>query len=138
MKIKSEIFRQITTQNFIKETCGLLGGVNGTVKYHYQSSTHKDERCACYLEGEKIGEIITQWRRNGIDFYGIYHTHPVCDDRLSSQDITYIKAIMASLPEIMKYLYFPVILPNKKMTVYKAVNNGQIIIIKEPVIQVDV
>lgn len=138
MKITSEVFMQITTQSFIKEVCGLLGGVNGTVKYHYQNSTHKDGRCVCYLEGEKIDKVIAQWQRNGIEFYGIYHTHPICDDRLSPQDISYITAVMDALSQDVEYLYFPVILPNKKMTAYKVVNKGQIIIVKEPVIQVDV
>lgn len=138
MKITGEVFKQITTQSFIKETCGLLGGVNGTIKYHYQNSTHKDGQCACYLEGEKIDKVISQWQGNGIEFYGIYHTHPICDDRLSAQDISYITAIMDALSQDVECLYFPVVLPNKKMTVYKAVNKGKVVIEKETVIQVDV
>lgn len=137
MKIAKEIYRQITTQSFLKEVSGLLGGINGTILYYYQASSNNNKECSCYLEGERINKVIDLWQRKGIDFYGIYHTHPICDDRLSAQDISYITAVMNALSQNVECLYFPVILPNKKMTAYKAVNKGQISIVKETVIQID-
>lgn len=121
MKIKKEIFQQIvySLPKSPYETGGFLGGWGNSVCY-----------CVCDKEKsfygsyepniELLNRTIKEWYDNNIDFLGIYHTHYPSNIYLSKSDELYIRDIMSSVENTTDTLYFPIIIAQKNMYVYKA------------------
>ena len=68
-----------------------------------------------------LNREIETWRKNGIFFKGIFHTHFAGVKTLLSADKHYIQLIMNSMPTEIKYLYLPIyVLPDRKFSGYIA------------------
>lgn len=80
-----------------------------------------------------LNKEIEMWSKAGKDFLGIFHTHFAGSTALSVADKEYIKKIMFSVKESVKYLYFPIYtLPNQILTAYKAFfEKDKLIIIRD-------
>ena len=79
-----------------------------------------------------MNKRIDEWRENGIDFYGMFHSHFYNVPTLSKGDISYIKLIMNSMPEGVNKLYFPIVVfPKKEIVSYLCIRDREGIIIKE-------
>ncbi|HIW86623.1 MAG TPA: hypothetical protein IAA48_09035 [Candidatus Eubacterium faecipullorum] len=81
-----------------------------------------------------IEDTIALWAERKIIFKGIYHSHYPKNNVLSQTDMEYIKKIMRSVNSIYSFLYFPIIIPQKSITSYKAeFKNGEIVITKDKI-----
>lgn len=139
MRIKSEIFNSIILDfpNIPIEAGGILGGTSGAItKYILDSG--KGEYGKYTPNTKMINKIIFDWAEKGIEFYGICHSHYPTGEKLSSADIEYIKRIMIALSDLYDYLYFPIVIPQKKIIPYKAeIANNNILISKDKLFLID-
>ena len=120
------------------ETGGILGSVDNTIcecVFDKSRSVHKG--CFYTPNVTFLNGIIEKWQQKGITFQGIFHTHFWGVDTLSDGDIAYITTIMQAMPSSIGKLYFPiVVLPEKKIVSYLAMQNGDAIKIKSDTLNV--
>ncbi len=126
MKIEKRILDEIInrTPALPPESGGILGGQNGVVTRYCADAgvAHMPARYAPNVD--MLNAAITQWRTEGVELYGIYHSHYAKDRMLSKGDMAYIERLMGSLPPSIRSLYFPIVLPRKKVIVYRADRAG--------------
>ena len=123
MRISKELYDEIlfSTPYPPPESGGLLGGFNGTIDLFVSDmgsclkSSYKYEPDVAFLN-----KTINIWLDKNIDFMGIYHSHPYDCEVLSSADIEYISAIMKSASGYTDKLYFPIVIPKRKIISYSA------------------
>ena len=96
---------------------------------------YKEYDKAVYIpDTDNLNNTISQWNENGICFMGVFHSHPVDQETLSSDDIEYIKSIFCSMPESITELYFPVVIPKSHICSYRLKNiNHRIVIIDDKI-----
>lgn len=115
------------------ETGGLLGGINGVVTdfefdiYDKQNSFENSYK----PNVNYFNKTIKQWLEEGVEFLGIFHSHVENETSLSLPDRGYIRQIMANLPDSIEKLYFPLIFPRRKMLVFVAKRDGNVVKIRE-------
>lgn len=103
------------------ETGGILGGSNGIVTKFLPDKNKPVKESYMYIPNiHYLNAVLEKWQRDGVEFYGIFHTHPTGQTTLSEDDRMNIKTIMFSLPESVKKVYFPVIIPNENIYPYAA------------------
>lgn len=117
------------------ETGGILGG-NDDIISVAASDCIAQKHMDMYiyeLNTEFLNSILKRWYTCGIDFYGLFHTHPQNRITLSRGDIDSIRTIMNAMPCSISKLYFPIVIPNKNMYCYCASKetNGDIFICEE-------
>lgn len=83
-----------------------------------------------------LNEQIVQWSRRRIEFRGMFHSHPNDQYDLSSSDRDYIVQVMHVMPENYGELYFPIVIPQKTMYVYRAKKNGFQVLIQEDALKI--
>jgi len=116
------------------EIGGILGGKSGVVcTAAIDTGIDAGRACSYTPDVEKLNKVIAEWQENGIEFAGIFHMHFFGVRSLSKEDVTYIAAIMESMPKCVELLYFPVIvMPAEEVVVYKAqFKDGQLTIVEE-------
>lgn len=122
MKINSNVYQEILSKLPEKppEIGGIIGGQNGVVtKYEMDRGTDTGRGCSYAPDVEHLNSTIENWTENGIDFYGIFHTHFFGVRTLSNGDIAYMKKIIEAMPDTKKELIFPVfVLPEKEVIAY--------------------
>ncbi|MBQ2446641.1 MAG: hypothetical protein II272_09410 [Oscillospiraceae bacterium] len=103
------------------ETGCILGSKNGVIcEFEYDMGS-QELMAAIYTPNVKrLNQVISDWRKRGIDFCGLAHSHPSLQRTHSANDISYIKTIMRSLPVSVDKLYFPLVFPNKDMVSFFA------------------
>ena len=106
---------------FIPEIGGILGG-NDRIIYKFELDKGLGyERNFCYYPNpRRLNNILTEWCKNGIEFYGIIHSHPHNQYTLSNGDLRYISTILEYMPKSIPWLYFPLILDSKEIISFKA------------------
>ena len=69
-----------------------------------------------------LNKKITEARKSGKSFYGIYHSHAIQWKGLSGGDILYINEILRAMPSTSETasLYFPIIYPGWGIDAYIA------------------
>ena len=105
------------------ECGGILGGINEIVMFYVKdlgSASPNSNRY--YPDVDKLNSVIAEWTAVGIDFMGIFHTHPSGDEKLSQADYEYIESILENVSEYTDSLYFPLLIPKEKIMCYCAVN----------------
>lgn len=104
------------------EIGGILGGYDDTIcclAFDHGVRQKKFPKCHYMPDVEHLNSCIAEWEDDGIDFYGIFHTHFFGVDTLSEGDRQYIEKIMQAMPSGKKKLYFPiVVLPERKIVSY--------------------
>ena len=137
MKILRTIYSQII--NFCPLVPPVVGGIIGSRENVIDSVVfdvkHKEYDKAVYIpDTDNLNNTISQWNENGICFMGVFHSHPVDQETLSSDDIEYIKSIFCSMPESITELYFPVVIPKSHICSYRLKNiNHRIVIIDDKI-----
>lgn len=134
MKIKKAIYDKIL--NFCPsvppETGGILGRQNGVICFAEPDlGTPQNDRAVYIPNTEKLNSIIEECSKYGIEFAGIYHSHPIGQETLSNDDIAYINSVFENMPESITELYFPIVIPKSHITAYKAIKKKHEICIKE-------
>lgn len=103
------------------EIGGVLGLKNGIITDYFFDIKNITNNSCCYIPDVKgINEKIVQWSKVGIQFCGIFHSHPLYQSELSIDDLIYINQIIKSTSEYVTKLYFPIILPNYSVISYVA------------------
>lgn len=122
MKIKNSIYNQILSiQTAHFEIGGIFGGSNSIITKFVLDKNKITEDKFMYIPNiDYLNSILEKWYADGIEFYGIFHTHPVGQVTLSNDDIVSIKNIMMALPESIEMLYFPIVIQNDTVYPYVA------------------
>ncbi len=98
------------------ESGGVIGGNNKIVTCFVADAGKISTEFNRYQpDTDKLNHIISKWFENGINFMGLFHTHPSGDEKLSQADLIYIKSIMTSIKEYTTSLYFPIVIPKEKI-----------------------
>ena len=131
MKIRKKILDEIInrTPMLPPESGGILGGKNGVITRYCADAgvSHMPARYAPNVD--MLNDAIAQWSTEGVELYGIYHSHYAKDRMLSKGDMTYIEKLMGSLPPSIRSLYFPIVLPRKEVIAYRADRAGEMLCI---------
>lgn len=126
MKIRREVFDEIlnTCPRVPPETGGLLGGRNGVVTRFFADAGQGNGYDRYEPDVRRLNAVLADWQRADVAFYGVYHSHFPQGTALSAADIRYIESILRATANEAEVLYFPIILPKKKMISYRAVLAG--------------
>ena len=114
------------------EIGGILGSMDGVI-CKCQIDLGHPKSCGCFYSPnvDILNRTINSWKKDGIHFNGLFHTHFFGVQTLSDGDIAYINTIMHAMPSYIHKLYFPiVVLPEKRMVPYLATRNGKTVDIK--------
>jgi len=113
------------------EIGGILGGQKGLVTDFFVDVGLPSNGYDEFIPNtELFNRIIDEWRHRNISLIGLFHTHFSDGEKLSISDIRYINKIMETIP--IEKLYFPIVIPKKKIIVYFAKKlNGKTIITRE-------
>ena len=95
------------------ETGGIIGGESMCISKIVVEETR--ERYRYIPNVDFLNKTISEWRSQGISFYGMFHSHPEGCERLSKVDEEYIHTIMDAMPAQIDTLMFPLILPGDKI-----------------------
>ena len=124
MQILADTYKLImdTCSSNIFETGGIIGGENNIIiKFEFDEGTTLTSNQHYYPNVETLNACIEEWQNDGIQFYGIVHSHLQQERALSSGDRQYIQTIMSAMPIYISSLYFPVVLPQKEIVSFKAI-----------------
>lgn len=138
MKIIKQIYNEILHESFssISEIGGILGGNDSIInQFEFDKGLYPNSSSVYIPNTEKINITISNWQKQHIEFLGIFHSHLDFSEHLSSADEEYIKKIMYTMPDKIKSLYFPLVLPKSKIILaYKAIRyHNSVNIIKDDV-----
>ena len=99
------------------ETGGILGGKSGIIStYDIDLGLDTFDNYDHYHPNvKKLNQVISDWVKQGISFYGLFHSHFPGGEQLSFGDQKYIFQIMMTMPQEVNELFFPIILPNGMM-----------------------
>lgn len=121
MRIEGSLFETLLkyTPSPPPEVGGLLGGQNGIISKMAMDSGIKGPDY--YTPDVKLlNRIIEEWDKDGIELYGLFHTHFSESKSLSFGDREYIKIIMRSIYPYITTLYFPILIPQRGMLAFIA------------------
>ena len=109
------------------ETGGILGGRDRIISTFVfdKGISLSYERDIYTPDTRVLNHALQLWSQEGINFYGMFHSHfPGLED-LSRGDKRYISQLMRAMPHHISSLYFPIVIPQEKMVVYRADLYGQ-------------
>jgi proteasome lid subunit RPN8/RPN11 len=70
------------------ETCGLLAGSGGVITHAFPSKNVAANPAIGYeIAPKEVFEMMREFRTAGLEFLGIYHSHPKGDNAPSAHDI---------------------------------------------------
>lgn len=115
------------------ESGGILGGHDGVVDaIHFDFTQTITERLIYIPNANSLNVQLERWSNCGIEFMGLFHSHPQNQPSLSSADEYYIRKIMKEMPLSIEVLYFPIIYPGYGMDAFCASRKSdEIVITKE-------
>lgn len=121
-KIKNNILTSILNVTVLSyEIGGIIGGNSNIITHFEYDNNYSIKNKNMYVPNiEYLNEIIFEWKKQSVELYGVFHTHPIGQTTLSNDDIVTIKNIMMALPKSVKFLYFPIVIPNDMIYPYVA------------------
>jgi len=126
MKIIEDIYYKIIDKCSCSliEVGGIIGGKNNIItEFEFDKGIGGGSKQHYFPDIEKFNSCIKNWQKENIEFYGIVHSHFQDTKELSFGDTLYIQEIMLAMPEYIRYLYFPIILPQKELVSFKVMRN---------------
>jgi len=122
MKINENTYNHIITKcsNNPGETRGIIGGKNNIISAFEFDKGMAESKQHYFPDIEKLNTCIENWQNENIKFYGIVHSHFREEKELSFGDTKYIHIIMEAMPKNIRFLYFPIVLPQKELVSFKA------------------
>ena len=137
MEINNNIYQLIISSCSSKaiETGGIIGGKNNIItEFIFDEKNESGSKQHYHPDIETFNLCIENWQNENIQFYGIVHSHFREEKELSFGDTQYIRIIMQAMPSNIKFLYFPIVLPQKELIFFKAVmTKTEINIVKDDV-----
>lgn len=109
------------------EQGGILGMKNGVISaFVLDNSEQKTESAEYSPNTQFLNRQIEKWADEGIEFFGILHSHPSGQTTLSGSDMEYIKELY-HVNLWLEKTYFPLIIDGCDMIVYAVEkSNGKI------------
>ena len=143
MIVTKEVFGgMMSLQRVPPESGGILGTSDGVVIDFLTEDMSNRVKTGEILSNTYVPDTIflngeiERWHDGGIEFCGIYHTHPPGCRTLSLEDITYAERILCTMPQEKQTLLFPLVFPGEKIKCYRASNRHGSIAISEETIQI--
>ncbi len=134
MRISSMLYNKIIhTLPTNYETGGILGGENGTITCAVFDILQRSDSPCCYdPDVELLNSHISNWQEMGIEFYGLFHSHLGLLDSLSDADKQYAKEILQANDDVVAQLYFPIVIPNKRIISFVVrISDGRLVVSKD-------
>lgn len=136
MCIKDELYKDLLRRPTVPpETGGILGRRKGVIcAVFYDEGLIHTESAVYQPNVDRLNQCIYEWEQEEIEFCGMFHTHFPGQETLSTGDKIYIQKIMESMPDQIKRLYFPIVIPGEKVISYEAIfRNGDISLENKPI-----
>jgi len=91
IRIQREVFEELgkrALQDTKLECCGLLAGSGGVVTQVFSAENVASESAKSYeIAHKEIFRMMREFRAEGLEFLGIYHSHPNGENEPSARDI---------------------------------------------------
>ncbi len=91
IRIQPEVFEELgkrALRDAKLECCGLLAGSGGVVTQVFSAENVASEPAKSYeIAPKEIFRMMRQFRAEGLEFLGIYHSHPNGENQPSARDI---------------------------------------------------
>jgi len=91
IQIRRELLTELVKQaqqEPLMECCGLLGGREGVITHLIPAENVASDAAKNYeMRPSEIVRMMRDFRASGLDFLGIYHSHPTGENRPSARDI---------------------------------------------------
>ncbi len=138
MKILTDVYEKIINCPLAPpETGGIIGIKNEVVCSCFYDNSLPQRKRAIYIPNvDFLNAKICEIEEKGIEFAGMFHSHPPNQPKLSGDDIEYIKVIFQAMPASIKTLYFPIVLPNVALVSFKAIKQEDAVHILEDKIKI--
>lgn len=122
MRIAGQLYKQLMKiPRFPFEFGGILGGKNNVIFKMVLDCKIRVKNKKVYVPNtRKLNQRIREWSEKEIQFYGFFHSHLTNEGTLSKEDEEYIEQIVSVVLLEGEELYFPVLLPQRELFIYKA------------------
>lgn len=130
--IKQELLNAILNASvgFSYETGGFIGLRENQICYFmFDSGVRLNCMGRYYPNADSMRLFLENRRQDKLSGIGILHTHLCGDSSLSRGDVTYIYQIFHANPDLRE-MYFPVVVPGRKLCMYLAERQTDNILIK--------
>jgi proteasome lid subunit RPN8/RPN11 len=91
VRIEQSVLAQITEQarrGPAGEICGLLAGLHGVIRQAFPAHNVAVNPAKNYeIAPQEIIGLMRRFRASGIEFLGIYHSHPMGENKPSARDL---------------------------------------------------
>jgi [CysO sulfur-carrier protein]-S-L-cysteine hydrolase len=90
LRLSLAIYEQIVQQARREapiEACGMLAGKNSHVTRHFEMANRDKSSDHFMMEPKEQFGVIKQIRAEGLNFLGVYHSHPASPARPSQEDV---------------------------------------------------
>ena len=134
MKITRRAYKKLVYEcpSVPPESGGMLGGHDGFIDTIYFDFAQTITGQLIYVpDVNSLNAQLERWCNCGIEFMGLFHSHPQNQPSLSSADACYIRQIMKEMPLSIEVLYFPIIYPRYGMDAFCASRKRDGIVIKK-------
>lgn len=138
LHITKHLYQRIIDDHFSAEfeTGGFIGVECGEICRYYFDRGSGQEYSGKYRPiSEKLDIVLSSWEAEGIQLFGILHRHLNNLDELSFEDINFIRELF-EMNEWLKTMYFPIVIPGDRMTVYCAKRNTKSIILERVILKI--
>lgn len=121
MKIKESVYRRVLNEIpcVPPESGGVLGGTDDIISVYCFDMGIKSGEMFYWPDVKFLNAVLRDWHYQGIQFYGIFHSHIEGGGALSEADMRYAMRILSSLPDKNGSLLFPVVIPRKQILFYR-------------------
>lgn len=137
MYLSNNVYRNMLNAPSVPPESGGILGTHGSIVdvFHYDAGIPRLDAAEYTPDRKTLNLVLKDWSRSGIRFCGIMHTHPPGQLTLSAHDEAYIRTIMAAMPEEIRFLFFPIVIPHEILIPYAAFRSeNQIAISKTSII----
>ena len=90
LKIPQDVYDDIIAharEGFPLEACGILGGREGVVSFHYRMTNTDRSNDHFMMDPREQFAVVKELRARGAEMLAIYHSHPESPARPSEEDI---------------------------------------------------
>ena len=136
MKITERAYKKLLECPFVPpELGGIIGGHGDLIDHVMFDTPPSDSNQTNYSPNtELLNRCIEDWRSQGIQWFGLFHTHAAQWTTLSSADLEYINTIVNSVLEDGESLLFPLVFPHEGIQWYLATKSNAGVRISEEII----
>ena len=104
-----------------RECCGFLAGRDGAITTIFPAhNIHPTPATAYEIAPKELFRLFREIREQGLDFLGIYHSHPTGENSLSPTDIE-----LAFYPDAAYFIISPRLNVNKHVRAFR-IRNGAV------------